>query len=199
MKRFSKPVNKVDLSSPVFFRWYRWFRVLNQTAQTRRHLALFFIIWDPSGLDFEGRVEVKRTQGVLNSDKILTTELRLLTSSVRKMCSLLGDHFKICGQREVWNQDLCLTAPGSSRFPMRRLWGRGWNLSSPRIFRKFWISNHPTTFIISRLLSFHSPQNLKLQNVVRTLRLYLITSFQHFWTTHVNATGSRTFFLSGLK
>ena len=91
------------------------------------------------------------------------------------------------------------SSPGSSRFPMRRLWGRGWNLSSPRIFRKFWISNHPTTFIISRLLSFHSPQNLKLQNVVRTLRLYLITSFQHFWTTHVNATGSRTFFLSGLK
>ena len=108
MKRFSKPLNKVDLSSPVFFRWYRWFRVLNQTAQTRRHLALFFIIWDPSGLDFEGRVEVKRTQGVLNSDKILTTELRLLTSAVREMCSLLGGHFKICGQREVWNQHLCL-------------------------------------------------------------------------------------------
>ena len=27
--------------------------------------------------------------------------------------------------------------PRSSRFPMRRLWGRGWNLSSSRIFRKF--------------------------------------------------------------
>ena len=29
------------------------------------------------------------------------------------------------------------SSPGSSRFPLRRLWGRGWNLSSPRIFRKF--------------------------------------------------------------
>ena len=29
------------------------------------------------------------------------------------------------------------SSPGSSRFPMRGLWGRGWNLSSPRIFRKF--------------------------------------------------------------
>ena len=94
---------------------------------------------------------------------------------------------------------IAASSPGSSRFPMRGLWGRGWNLSSPRIFQSFRISNHPSTFIISRLLSFHSPQNLKLQNVVRTLQLYLITSFQHFWTTHVNATGSRTFSLSGLK
>ena len=40
MKRFSKPLNKVDLSRPVYFQWYQ-FRGLNQTAQTRRHLALF--------------------------------------------------------------------------------------------------------------------------------------------------------------
>ena len=47
---------------------------LNQTAQTRRHLALFLSHRLPSGLSFEGRVEVKITQGVLKSDKILTTE-----------------------------------------------------------------------------------------------------------------------------
>ena len=29
------------------------------------------------------------------------------------------------------------SSPGSSRFPMRGLWGRGWNLCSLRIFRKF--------------------------------------------------------------
>ena len=32
----------MDLSSPAFFQWYQWFRGLNQTAQTRRHLALFY-------------------------------------------------------------------------------------------------------------------------------------------------------------
>ena len=37
---------------------------------------------------------------------------------------------------------------------------------------RFRISNHPSAFIISRLLSFHSPPNLKLQNVVRILRLF---------------------------
>ena len=52
------------------------------------------------------------------------------------MCSLLGGHFKICGQRAVWTK-ISASSPGSSRFPMRRLWRRGWNLSSPRIFRKF--------------------------------------------------------------
>ena len=49
-------------------------------------------------------------------------------------------------------------SPGSSRFTMRRfwgLWGRGWNLSL-KVFE------FPTTFIIYRLLSSHSPEDYKM-------------------------------------
>ena len=97
------------------------------------------------------------------------------------MCSLWR-HFKIWSQREVWNQDLSLIARVFSFSNEKTL---GTRLKSRlRFSESFRISNHPSIFIISRLLSSHSPQNLKLQNVFRTLRLYLITSFQHFWTTH---------------
>ena len=106
MKRFSKPLNKVDLSSPVFFQWYQWFRGLNQTAQTRRHLALFYHLTSKrprfrrSGRSENNTGSSEIWQNLNNWIKILYF--------IGAWNVLFGGHFKICGQREVWNQDLSL-------------------------------------------------------------------------------------------
>ena len=79
-----------------------------------------FIIRLPSGVNFEGRVEAKITQGVLNN---------LL--HVFSLAAIL----KFAVSVKSWTK-ISPSTPGSSRFPMRRLWGRCWDLSSdfPEVF-----------------------------------------------------------------
>ena len=120
---------------PVFFCSTNEFPDLNQTAQTRRQLGLF--------LSFDS----KRSQFWRSR----RSENNTGSSEIRQN---LNNWIKITYFIDAWNvfslaailkfavsvksgTKISPSSPGSSRFPMRRLWGRGWNLSSPRIFRKF--------------------------------------------------------------
>ena len=79
-----------------------------------------FIIRLPSGVNFEGRVEAKITQGVLNNLLHVFSLAAILKFAVSMRSGT----------------EISPSTPESSRFPMRRLWGRCWDLSSdfPEVF-----------------------------------------------------------------
>ena len=182
MKRFSKLLNKVDLSRPVYFQWYQ-FRGLNETAQTRRHLALFFYHLTFKRPRFRRSGRRENNTGSSEIRQNLNNWIKI-TSSVREMCSLWRPFLDL---RSAWSLKPS-PLPHLQGLLVFQWRGFGDEVEICLCFgfsESFRISNHPCIFIISRLLSSHSPPNLKLQNAVGTLRLYLVTSFQHFWTTHV--------------
>ena len=121
---------------PVFFQWYQWFRGLNQTAQTRRHLALFYHLTSK-------RPPFRRSGRSENNTG--SSEIRQKLNNCIKITYFIGawNVFSLApilkfavSVKSATQISPSSSYPGSSRFPIERLWGRGWNLSSPRIFRK---------------------------------------------------------------
>ena len=110
----------MDLSSPVFFQWYQWFRGLNQTAQTRRHLALFYHLTSK-------RPRFRRSGRSENNTG--SSEIRQKLNNWIKITYFIG----------AWN---VFSLAAILKFAVSvksgtKISPSGWNLSSPRIFRKF--------------------------------------------------------------
>ena len=120
---------------PLFFCSTNEFPGLNQTAQTRRQLGIF--------LSFDSkRPQFWRSRRSENNTG--SSEIRQNLNNWIKITYFIGAwnvfswaatlKFAVSAKSGT---KISPSSPGYSRFPMRRLLGRGWNLSSPRIFRKF--------------------------------------------------------------